>query len=107
MTTESQEKYRVALVGTGGISRGHATACENSDRAELVAVCDVSDEALERFTQQFGGAICIFPRWRRCGRLGIRYAVISSGGFACAGGNAVGGPWAGAAVLCEKPYYAE
>ena len=53
MTTESQKKYRVALVGTGGIARGHATACKNSDRAELVAVCDVSDQALERFTQQF------------------------------------------------------
>ena len=53
MKSESQKKYRVALVGTGGISRGHARACESAERAELAAVCDVSEEALQTFTQQF------------------------------------------------------
>ncbi|MEM7030433.1 MAG: Gfo/Idh/MocA family oxidoreductase [Chloroflexota bacterium] len=45
--------YRVALVGTGGIARSHARACALSEQVELVAVCDVSSEALDRFTQQF------------------------------------------------------
>ncbi len=45
--------YRVALVGTGGIARAHAIACENNDRAELVAACDISPQSLERFTRQF------------------------------------------------------
>ena len=45
--------YRVALVGTGGISRAHATACSQTDRAELVAVTDVSQESIDRFVRQF------------------------------------------------------
>ena len=53
MNNGSPRKYRVALVGTGGISRGHATACQNLERAELTAVCDISSQAIERFTQQF------------------------------------------------------
>lgn len=53
MSNGSPKRFRVALVGTGGISRGHATACANLERAELTAVCDVSSQAIERFTQQF------------------------------------------------------
>ena len=45
--------YRVALVGTGGISRAHATACSQTDRANLVAVSDVSQESIDRFAAQF------------------------------------------------------
>ena len=45
--------YRVALVGTGGISRAHATACSQTDRAELVAVTDVPQESIDRFVRQF------------------------------------------------------
>lgn len=53
VNTASPQVHRVALVGTGGISRGHATACLNSARAELTAVCDVSPAALEAFSQEF------------------------------------------------------
>ena len=49
----SETTYRVALVGTGGISRAHATACALTDRADLVAVTDVSQPSIDRFVKQF------------------------------------------------------
>ena len=48
-----RSRYRVAIVGTGAISRSHATVCRQNDQTDLVAVCDVSPAALDSFTQQF------------------------------------------------------
>ena len=46
--------YRVGLVGSGGIARAHGTACQALDGADLSAICDVSQEALDRYGEQFG-----------------------------------------------------
>ena len=46
--------FRVGIVGAGGIARTHAKVLsERLDVAELVAVCDVSTEALERYGDVF------------------------------------------------------
>ncbi|MCH8296173.1 Gfo/Idh/MocA family oxidoreductase [Candidatus Poribacteria bacterium] len=48
------QKYRVALVGCGGISITHGGAWENLPELELVGICDVKLDALKNFAEQFG-----------------------------------------------------
>jgi predicted dehydrogenase len=51
------ERYRVAILGLGGISRAHVRgyrAAENAERVEIVAGADISPEARDRFTQEVG-----------------------------------------------------
>ena len=45
--------YRIGIVGAGGISRAHGRAAAQSERAEIVAVCDVLPEAVERYRGEF------------------------------------------------------
>src|SRR5688572_16298589 len=54
--SDSAPRYRVGIVGAGGIARLHAGACGVLDEVELVAICDVSPAALERFGAEFGVA---------------------------------------------------
>ena len=53
MNNTKRNKYRVVIVGTGSIARSHARACWHNDQTDLVAVCDVSQKALDSFTRQF------------------------------------------------------
>lgn len=45
--------YRIGIVGLGGISRAHGRAISQSKRAEIAAVCDVSQEAVNRYKGEF------------------------------------------------------
>ena len=49
------KNYRVAFIGVGGmgIAFYHAGCFAADDRAELVACCDISREALDKFGEQF------------------------------------------------------
>ena len=53
MNNTEKNKYRVVIVGTGSIARSHARACIQNDQTDLVAVCDVSQKALDSFIRQF------------------------------------------------------
>lgn len=47
--------YRVGIVGAGGIARTHAEVLNNRlAEADLVAICDISQETLARFGDEFG-----------------------------------------------------
>ncbi len=46
-------RFRVGIVGAGENARDHARACRNVEEAELVAICDISADALERFGTEF------------------------------------------------------
>jgi predicted dehydrogenase len=46
--------YKVGIVGIGGIGHTHAQACQQVERAELAAICDISPEALARHGDEFG-----------------------------------------------------
>jgi UDP-N-acetyl-2-amino-2-deoxyglucuronate dehydrogenase len=48
------ETYRVAFVGTGGISRTHARYYVTDPRTEIVAACDIDPEKLRGFQAEFG-----------------------------------------------------
>lgn len=49
------DKLRVGIVGCGGFSRGHAKNIVAMSEAELVALCDISDEALDRYIEAVYG----------------------------------------------------
>ena len=46
-------RFRVGIIGTGENARDHGRACRNVEQAELVAICDISAEALQRFGDEF------------------------------------------------------
>ena len=47
------EKYKVAIVGCGGISRAHGSASQNLPEIDFVGACDVKFEAVKNFAEQF------------------------------------------------------
>src|SRR6476659_4314869 len=48
------ERYRVAIVGCGGMGVAHAKAWQANSRAELIAVADTSEEAAKRLSEPLG-----------------------------------------------------
>ncbi len=97
--------YRVAIVGTGGISRSHATACSLTDRAELAAVCDVSQEALNRFFERFPVDASYLELDRMLAKEDIDIAVIATWGVQHAKvGQTIAESRSVKAILCEKPF---
>ena len=46
--------HKVGIVGTGENARDHGRACRDVEQAELVAICDISEEALKRFADEYG-----------------------------------------------------
>jgi predicted dehydrogenase len=60
-------RYRVAILGLGGISRAHVRgygAPANAARVEVVAGADISAEARERFAQEAGGVGRTYAEYR-------------------------------------------
>ena len=49
----SQPKYRVAIVGCGGISRAHGNAWRNVPEIEIVGACDAKFESLAQFATEY------------------------------------------------------
>ena len=49
------ERVRFGIVGTGGMGRGHGRMLKELPRAELTALCDVSDEAVRAAAEELGG----------------------------------------------------
>src|SRR5690349_6216632 len=48
-------KLRVGIIGTGGIANAHAGGYKgNLDKADLVAVCDVREDAATAFKERHG-----------------------------------------------------
>ena len=47
------KKVKLAIVGAGSISYNHGHGIERIEEAELVAVCDIHKEQLEKFSQTF------------------------------------------------------
>ena len=105
MKPESQKRYRVALVGTGGISRGHARACKYTDRAELAAVCDVSPQALEQFTQQFSvpNVYASLDEMLEADEYDVAVICVW-GAFHAQVGTQLAASRRVRAILCEKPF---
>jgi len=46
--------YKCAFLGCGGRARGHAHAYQHINRGEIVALCDMNEELLNSFGDEFG-----------------------------------------------------
>ena len=46
-------KYRVGIVGCGGIARVHAKAYQSTEDTEIVCCADINEEALNKFGEEF------------------------------------------------------
>jgi predicted dehydrogenase len=51
--TNASPKYRVAIVGCGGISNAHGNAWRNVPEIEIVGACDEKFESLARFATEY------------------------------------------------------
>ena len=96
--------YRVGIIGVGGIASCHARAVKEVPGVELSAICDVSDEALDRF----GDAFNVFHRYADLEQMlceeEIDILVVSTWGSSHAE-ISIKAARTGRlkAILCEKP----
>ena len=51
--SQTSAKYRVAIVGCGGISNAHGNAWRNLPEIEIVGACDEKFESLKRFATEY------------------------------------------------------
>ena len=102
----SNSSYRVALVGAGGIAGTHSTACALSERARLVAVCDVSQAALDRYRERFPEVPALYLDMdRMLAREDVDIAIICTwGAHHAAVGERLSRSAKVRAILCEKPF---
>jgi xylose dehydrogenase (NAD/NADP) len=97
-------KYRVAIVGAGGIARRHARACQEVADAELVAVCDVRPEAAEKLGDEFGVARRAVGLEALLAGERLDVAVVATWGDSHAEvARALASSGRVRAILCEKP----
>ena len=97
----------VAIIGTGGIARAHARACREVEGIELVAICDVSPDALERFGNEWH--VPVTNRYPSVAALteaiAPDIAVICTWGISHASmGTHLAQSKRVRAILCEKPF---
>ena len=105
--SSSAKRYRVAIVGAGSIANAHARACAQTERAELVAVCDVSEEAAERFAQHYRVAATYTVLEEMLEREQIDIAVVSTWQVNHADvATRIATSKRVKAILCEKPFTA-
>lgn len=105
LTITERRPYRVGLVGAGGIARAHAGACRQLDCAELVAICDVSDEALQRFGAEFNVTQRYCDLDTMLAEADLDIAIISNWGvYHAQTGIQIAQSERVKAILCEKPF---
>lgn len=105
MSTTKTRPYRVGLVGAGGIARAHAAACRQLDCVELVAICDVSADALQRFGTEFNVAQRYLHLDQMLAAADLDIAIISNWGvYHAQTGIQIAQSERVKAILCEKPF---
>jgi predicted dehydrogenase len=99
------EKYRVALIGVGGmgIAYYHANCFVADERAELVACCDINREALDKFGDQFDIADRYEDADTMLASVSADVVVIGANETAHAPLTILAARHAPKAILCEKP----
>ncbi|MBI4552746.1 MAG: Gfo/Idh/MocA family oxidoreductase [Candidatus Latescibacteria bacterium] len=96
--------YRVGIVGTGGIAHAHGRACRHLADVDLRAVCDVNQEAVRRYGDQFN----VERRYTSLDAMldaeDLDIVIVSTWGHSHAEvSNAVARSHKARAILCEKP----
>jgi len=97
--------YRVGIVGTGGISRAHGRACKELECVELCAICDISEEALNRYGDEFGVDNRYLDLDKMLTAENLDIAIICTwGAYHAEVGVQLANSRKVKAILCEKPF---
>jgi predicted dehydrogenase len=97
--------YRVGIVGTGGIARAHGRACKELKCAELCSICDISEEALNRYGDEFGVASRYLDLDEMLTTENLDIAIICTwGAYHAEVGIQLANSRKVKAILCEKPF---
>ena len=100
-----RQSYRVAIVGTGSIATRHGRACNEVDFAELWAICDISEDSLSSFGDEFGVARRYTSLRKMLEAEEIDIAIVSTWGPAHAETTVqLADSGKVKAILCEKPF---
>ena len=97
-------KYRVGLIGAGGISRLHGQAIAQTDCAELVAVCSRSQETVKQYCDEFNVPAGYTHLGDMLDKEKLDIAIICTWG--CSHyelSNQIANSQKVRAILCEKP----
>jgi predicted dehydrogenase len=103
--SQAARPYRVGIVGAGGIAHAHGGACQVLDEVELVAICDVSPAALDRFGTDFGVEDRYLELDEMLAATNLDIGIISNwGALHAATGIRLAESGKVKAILCEKPF---
>jgi predicted dehydrogenase len=92
-------------VGTGGIARAHGRACQTLASVELAAICDIAEEPLNRFGEEFGVARRYLDLDEMLGREDLDIVIVCNWGVHHARtGMQIARSRRARAILCEKPF---
>lgn len=95
----------VGIVGTGGIARYHARACQALEGVALRVACDVSREAVERFGEEFGVSRRYVDLDELLAAESLDVAIVSTWGVLHAEtGIRLARSGRVKSILCEKPF---
>jgi predicted dehydrogenase len=95
------DKVRFGIVGTGGMGSGHVSTIQNVEEAQLMAVCDVDENAVKPHAEKLG--IKAFTDYKELIDSGLVDAVIVATPHYYHPIVAVYAMKKGLAVLSEKP----
>lgn len=97
--------YRIGIVGTGGIAHAHGRACQELECAELCAICDISEEALNRYGDAYGVASRYLDLNEMLAAENLDIAIICTwGAYHAQTGIQIANSRKVKAILCEKPF---
>lgn len=97
--------YRVGIVGTGGIAYAHGRACSELECAEIFAICDISEGALNRYGDEFGVTNRYLNLDEMLENENLDIAIICTwGAYHAHTGIQIAESRKVRAILCEKPF---
>jgi len=96
------DKYRVAVVGCGGMGRHHLATIKSLPEFEISAICDISANALEKVGNEYGvsGRYLDFNEMYNKEKLDFIVVATQTRGHVAPTTSAL---LKGISVLCEKP----
>ena len=98
------KKFRIAIIGCGGISQAHLRAYQDIPEVEIVAGCDIKQECLDRMNKEWGVPVkSLYKDWKEMIKKEKLDAVdiCTPNGVHCA--PAIDACNAGLHVMVEKP----
>ena len=100
----SKTKYRVGIIGCGGIGGNYATAFQQlRDRVEVVAACDIIEEKVSAFVEQFEIPSAYTDMQQMLSKEGLDIVGVTTHNREHVEPTIAAAQAGAKAILCEKP----